>query len=730
MYAVIMAGGSGVRLRPLTFTRPKPLVPVANVSALERIASLIAKHGITRAALTTFYLAEQIEAAAAKIKEPALVCFREKKPLGTAGSVRGILPFLLTDDDDSFLIISGDAVCATDITAAVDFHKKRNADVTIVLSHADDPSEYGVVLCDADGKIGRFIEKPGLTQAFANTVNTGIYIMKKDIIASLGEDEVCDFGRDVFPALLAEDRRIYGYRDSGYWCDVGDLNAFYTCNMKTARSEGTLSETGNIFGDNCTVSQNASVKNCVVFDGVHFGEGCCADGALICENVKIGKNAVIKKGCAIGADSVIGDNAVLSAGSVVANGAVVGSGAAVAGSVSFGEVKADIFTDGGIILETASFQTEYTVRIGAAVAAASNGGCVGVMSVHNTISRHVKNALLCGISSAAKAVDLSPDCGGWRSLAAFCAVELGLSSVLFVSARDDRIVINIFDCFGLYPDRAFERKLAAAMASVGTKRAKEELDRIGDVTEVSGIKYIYRSFLKRNAVSLADTDICIVSENEASALLGEALSGIGGRVSQSARLRVKISADGADLEVSDGNTTLDMWHCIAAIEKKEIEEGILAKLSIPYHYPAGLEAIAAGAGVPVSYYTSCPYDDSEYAARKLSAQQLWTRDAAVAAVKVCALLAESKKSLGDIYGDLPVFFSSGGDYSYSGNEIRLPDLGTPAKEGVVIKYTAGNVKVIPCRSGGYKLFADALGMEAAHEIISLTQKKLDRLMKI
>jgi len=203
MLSVIMAGGEGTRLRPLTLSRPKPLVPVAGKSAMSRILELLTRSGVKDAAVTLRYLGNMIEKeygeAYAGIN---LKYFYEDMPLGTAGSVRAVSSFLESDDDDSFLIISGDAVTEIDIGAAVDFHRRKNSDVTLILSREKEAGEYGVVECRAGGEIARFIEKPSPSQQFADTVNTGIYIMKKSLLNTIPADKPYDFGHDMFPALL------------------------------------------------------------------------------------------------------------------------------------------------------------------------------------------------------------------------------------------------------------------------------------------------------------------------------------------------------------------------------------------------------------------------------------------------------------------------------------------------------------------------------------------------
>ena len=206
MKAVIMAGGEGTRLRPITETMPKPLVEVGGIPVLEHIFRLLLRHGITEAALTTRYLGDVIRSREGDAyTSPAgerlgLCCFEEREPLGTAGGVRQAKPFW--QGSEPFLVISGDAMTDFDLTAAEEFHRRKGGAVTVLLSYAPDPREYGTVIMSEGGRIIGFSEKPAWQRALSGTVNTGIYIISPEVMEQVGEGEKCDFAADLFPALL------------------------------------------------------------------------------------------------------------------------------------------------------------------------------------------------------------------------------------------------------------------------------------------------------------------------------------------------------------------------------------------------------------------------------------------------------------------------------------------------------------------------------------------------
>jgi len=230
MKSVILAGGRGERLRPITDTRPKPLVPVLARPVMDYCLSLLAHHGVTEAAVTTHYLADQIRHRYGK--EAFGIALRyssEDTPLGTAGGVKKLESWL--SGEEFFLVMSGDALCDFDLGRAIDFHREKKAHVTIVLSSVKTPLEYGVVLSDTFEKIFAFSEKPDWSETFSDLVNTGVYILSPEVLKKIPAGKAFDFSHDLFPLLLQEGYRLFGYKDEGYWCDIGKIPTLYRCNL-------------------------------------------------------------------------------------------------------------------------------------------------------------------------------------------------------------------------------------------------------------------------------------------------------------------------------------------------------------------------------------------------------------------------------------------------------------------------------------------------------------------
>src|ERR687886_1457278 len=229
MKAVVMAGGEGSRLRPLTSGRPKPLVPVAGRPIMEHVLLLLRRHHVRDVVATIQYLGASIRNYFGDGSDSgvALSYSVEDSPLGTAGSVK------LAEQQlrDTFLVISGDALTDVDLDAAVSFHRKRKAMATIVLKPVPNPLEYGVVVVDDAGAVRRFLEKPSWGEVFSDLANTGIYILEPAVFDYFRAGEVKDWSGDVFPQLLREGEPIYGWIADGYWEDVGNHAAYMKANF-------------------------------------------------------------------------------------------------------------------------------------------------------------------------------------------------------------------------------------------------------------------------------------------------------------------------------------------------------------------------------------------------------------------------------------------------------------------------------------------------------------------
>lgn len=331
MKAVILAGGRGERLRPITDTRPKPLVPVLARPVMDYCLSLLSHYGVQEAYVTTHYLAEQIRARYGKRAFGMQMHYSlEKKPMGTAGAVKLLEDVLCREE--AFLVMSGDALCDFDLEKALAFHKEKKADATMILSSVRTPMEYGVVLSDSGERIFAFSEKPDWSETFSDRVNTGVYILSPRVLGRVPENQKFDFSMDLFPTLLREGYRLFGYKDDGYWCDIGKVSTLYRCNrdllMGKARTwfepYGTTKTSADGKGtyfvsDGARIDEGAVIgEGTVISPGVHLAEGCRVDGSIIMEETEVGKNALVR-------DAILCEKTVLEPGAIAMTGSVLGA---------------------------------------------------------------------------------------------------------------------------------------------------------------------------------------------------------------------------------------------------------------------------------------------------------------------------------------------------------------------------------------------------------------------
>ncbi len=298
MKAIILAGGYGTRLRPLTLTRPKAMLPLAGKPILQHILEYLPKHGFDDVFITTNYKRDQIEGFfkdgekfGVKLTYP-----EESVPLGTAGSIKNVEKHL----DETFAVIQGDNITNLNLKKVLKFHREKNGIATIALIHVKNPSSYGIAELDSKSKIVKFIEKPKPEDCFSNLVNTGLYIFEPQILDHIPKDKAYDFSKNLFPKILELDHNIYGYQEECFWIDVGhpvnllEANNWMLNNLKKPKISETVENKGKVFGP------------VIIEDDVSIEEG-----------VKITGPVFLGKACQIRADSVVKSNTVLEEGVII-----------------------------------------------------------------------------------------------------------------------------------------------------------------------------------------------------------------------------------------------------------------------------------------------------------------------------------------------------------------------------------------------------------------------------
>ncbi len=443
MKAVIMAGGKGTRLRPLTCDLPKPMVPVLNYPVMEHIINLLKEQGITEIAVTTFYLPGLIKNYFEHGEKWGvnLRYYIEETPLGTAGSVHNADEFL----DETFMVISGDAITDFDLKKAVDFHKYNSADATLVLSKEEIPLDYGVVMTDDRGEIIRFLEKPGWGQVFSDTINTGIYILEPDIFNLYEKDKKYDFSKDLFPLMLRENKKIYGIPLTGYWNDIGDLTEYHNTQFDFMNGNinlpfqncreikpgimveeeveiadsaelrdplyigaGSKIEDGvilenSVIGKNNLIKEHGSIKQSIIWDNNSIGKGVELRGSIVTSNIILKDRVCIYDHTALGKKVIVGEEARIKPGVKVWPEKEIEAGTEVESSIIWSPVWSQhLFNDTGVAGQgNIDITPEFVAKLATAYASTlRKNQSVTVSSDRYKITSTLKSALIAGLRTA------------------------------------------------------------------------------------------------------------------------------------------------------------------------------------------------------------------------------------------------------------------------------------------------------------------------------------------
>ena len=335
--AIIMAGGEGVRLRPLTVERPKPLAPLLGEPVMGYAIRLLKRHGVSDIGASLWYQPRKIRDAFGKGENYGvhLKYYEESAPMGTAGSLRMAMDHL----KGTFFVLSGDGLTDCDLTEALRFHQEKKALATLVLKRVSVPLPYGVVLTDKENRITQFIEKPAWSRVFSDLVNTGIYILEPEIFDWIPDQGMPDFGKDIFPALLKQGLPLYGYETEGYWCDVGNQRAYLEAQQALLRGEAALPHESGVHpsaridpsarieghclvGRDAVIGPGALISNAVIGEGCVIGAGAAVENACLWERAAVQEQARLR-GC------VVCDRAAVRRGAVAGDGCALGQGAAL-----------------------------------------------------------------------------------------------------------------------------------------------------------------------------------------------------------------------------------------------------------------------------------------------------------------------------------------------------------------------------------------------------------------
>ncbi len=525
MKAVVMAGGEGSRLRPLTVGRPKPMVPIVNKPVLGHILDLLKHHGVQDVVITLQYLPTAIQdyfgdGSALGMRITYEV---EDSPLGTAGGVKNAARHL----DETFLVISGDALTDFDLRAMLDFHRKNQALATLALYPVPDPQQYGVIITEDDGRITQFLEKPDWGNVISDTVNTGIYVLEPEIFDYIPDDTAFDFSTQLFPRLLTEKKALFGYVAEGYWCDIGDIAEYQRANadmlsglVRTFQPLGSQQWGGILTGENVEIAPDAQiygpvylgnsvkikggvsihgptvirdytvidnhsrVERSVMWRNTYVGEACELRGVIVGRQCSIKSGAVAYEGAVIGDGCVLEENCVIHADVKLWPNKEIETGAIVRRSIIWGsQGRRALFGKYGVTgVVNVDLTPEFAAKLGAALGAALPADSYVAINrdVHRS-SRMLKRALISGLAGGGVNVwDLAtlPIPVARHYVRSHPAASAGIHVRL--SPFDQRVVdIRFMNEEGLNQSRATERSIERIFHREDFRRAYfQEIGRI------------------------------------------------------------------------------------------------------------------------------------------------------------------------------------------------------------------------------------------------------------
>ncbi|MDR0746666.1 MAG: NTP transferase domain-containing protein [Helicobacteraceae bacterium] len=445
MKAVIMAGGFGTRIAPLTNSMPKPMLPVLNRPMMEHIILQLRDVGIREFVVLLYFKPEIIKGYFGDGSSLGITIdyVLPDDDYGTAGAVKKAQPFL----NEPFIVASGDLVTDFDFKKIVSFHESKNSQATITLTSVADPLQFGVVIADKKGQIKRFLEKPGWGEVFSDTINTGIYVLEPETLSYIPENTNYDFSKDLFPKLMNEGIVLWGYDATGYWRDVGnpisyreamedilakrvnlpmagkrvkvgegiafidegcslpkgvEIEGFAVIGKNSKISkEATLRNV--IIGENCVIDKKAVLENCTLWNNVTIGEGCRLKNCVLCSQVTFNKKTIVSYGAIIAEDCEVGNNVHIEKDAIVWPKKVIDDGAIVSSNIIWGDkYKKTLFEGGQVKGQTnVELSCEMVSKLAGAFASTLPvNSRVYVSRDYHRASRMLKRAFMSGLMSA------------------------------------------------------------------------------------------------------------------------------------------------------------------------------------------------------------------------------------------------------------------------------------------------------------------------------------------
>ncbi|MBR3555686.1 MAG: NTP transferase domain-containing protein [Oscillospiraceae bacterium] len=747
MKAIILAGGEGTRLRPLSLMKPKPMIRLFDRPLLEHIVLLLQRNGFTELCMTLHYLPQVIRDYFGDGGDLGVsIEYRtETEAAGTAGSVLACRDFI---GDEDFLVISGDAACSYDLRAMMEKHRLSGADATILVRKSREASEFGLVLPDENGRVHSFVEKPGPERVVSDLINTGVYVLSPAVLKEIPRGRSVDFGGEVFPRMLRGRHHIHAWQAEGYWNDVGSCQAYLaTCRDvldgrfplpipegRTIRASGPCwvspealvserAEVGpyTVIGRGSTVEGACRLSGCVV-DGAYLQTGSTAEDSILSCGVRLGRGVQLRSGCVLAEGVTVGGGSLLTENLRVWPGLTLPAGSVLTEDQRSGADAAPLrFREGGLIRgeNGAELTPERILRLGRGCGA----GRVVAAAVGGSYARLLAEAFLLGAGAAGKRTFLAD--APTASAAAAAGSIYGMDQCLFFHQKGDKTTIRFFDGDGLPLERKEQRKMESALGGAVPASNTEASHTFALLT---GTEEAYLASVLRAGASLGG--VRIVSSP---GLLQKALLLAGAELCPSGNgtAELRLSEDGFTLCGVDERGREWPWDMLlCALTAAELRCGVQA-VALPYEAPLLAERIAREENGTV-YRLERDGED----ARRLRRAAPWFRDGLTLALRLLSRLRElgTAENLAGFMDTLPEYHSftqvvrlDGPDTAVLRQLSRDPEAETV--NGV--RLHRGEASAIVRRLGGgeVRILAESCKMEAAAEFCDSLQRRIRELDK-
>ena len=759
MKAVIMAGGEGTRLRPLTCDTPKPLVKLCGRPISEYILDLLQEHGCENAVFTLRYLGEKIEKhfESGKYGSIKLDFSYEETSLGTAGCVKkAVNCFDITDD--CFVVISGDAMCDFNLTAAIDFHKANKSEATIIVKQVDDPREYGLVV-QKDGVISGFSEKPSYLGCVSEFANTGVYILSPKVLKLIPEGKMWDFAKDVFPEMLKRKMKLMSFTENGYWCDIGDLRTYKSCQndmlsgkvrynagetinsfvpkgvvinkpcyigQNFSAGSGTIIEAGTVICDNVTIGCGSHLNGAIILSGAFLGEKTTVNAGILGENVKLESGVSVFEDAVVGSDSVIERGTVIKSGVRIWANKTIPSFKIIGEDVKYGSSGISEISEKGISGETnADITPAFLTKLGSAAASAFKGKTL-IASEKNLSSAIFKAAICVGFSSAGSDII---DCGALTLPMLIQSSRIHEAEQIMYISSSSHTDILLLSQGGLPLTRVTERKLENYLNK--GEYANAQWNSFGSVKSFKGAELLYRNWLETFAGFKSRYNINVQCNNPAIKKIAErvfsSVSNTSGQL-----LTVKLNHRGSRAEFFVSEDEKADWTKLVSIvcsEKLKTEK----EIAVPVEFPSVAEFMAESLGGKVFRYFRCPNDNSDEKAREIARNEAFLFDGIVLALNVLEILTSELITLHDYVFSLPQFAQENRflRINIAPQKVLNSFLNENCSigEGVVVGDSGERVLLRSNKRGdGLLLYAESVSTETAKALCDDIEKRVNEFL--